>query len=109
MQLAAECDLIANQLELKRKFILSDQIIRASLSVPANIAEGQGRLSKADNARHLAIARGSLRELETLLAHAENTAVMTAEALQQARGFADEVGRMLTVLIRKLGTRRLNE
>jgi four helix bundle protein len=107
MQLVVECDRLANVLLLKRRYVLSDQIIRASISVPANIAEGQGRVSKPDNVRHLTIARGSLRELETLLAIAEAVSALSAAELERAVGFADEVGRMLTVLIRKLGNRRL--
>jgi four helix bundle protein len=53
-------------------FALTSQIKRASVSVPANIAEGIGRNYKKDTIQFLHIARGSLYELETLL----NIAVM---------------------------------
>jgi len=46
---------------------LADQLRRASLSVPLNIAEGAGRASEVDGARHYAIARGSAMECAAVL------------------------------------------
>ena len=109
MQLLKECDRLSERLILSRRFSMSDQMVRASLSIPSNIAEGHGGLSKAVNVRHLAIARGSLFELKTVLIAAESVDALSSAELVKAFGFADEVGRMLTSLIRKLGTRNLDE
>lgn len=49
----------------RQRHILADQMLRSSVSVASNIAEGAGRLSRADLRRFLGIARGSLHELAT--------------------------------------------
>ena len=46
---------------------LRDSLRRAALSVPLNVAEGAGRASEADGARHFAIARGSAMECAAVL------------------------------------------
>ena len=49
------------------KFILLDQIKRASVSIPTNIVEGHSKQSKKDFARYLFISRGSLEEIRYLI------------------------------------------
>jgi len=58
---------LADRLVARRRFAIADQLVRAAISVPSNIAEGQGRSSTRDRRHYLIQARGSLYELETQL------------------------------------------
>jgi len=74
---------------------LSRQVRRAAASVPANIAEGQGRRSPGDFARFLGIAYGSLCELETHLYLAERRNMLDRETLEEIVADSDEVARLI--------------
>jgi len=83
---------------------LASQMQRAAVSVPSNIAEGQGLKQTQAYARHLAIANGSLTELETQLEIARRLGYLTAED-EPVIDRAGEVGRMLAGLRRSLQAR----
>ena len=66
-------------------YALTDQIRRAVVSIPANIAEGHARQHTKEFLQYLAIARGSLAELDTLFVLAEKLGYVTnleAEPIQ---------------------------
>jgi four helix bundle protein len=63
------------------RFALSDQIRRAVVSIPANIAEGQARFYPREFLKHLRIARGSLAELHTLFVVSEQLGYITPAEL----------------------------
>lgn len=67
IQLAVRIIALSDRLIARRRFAIADQLVRAALSVPSNIAEGQGRLTTRDRRHYLVQARGSLYELETQL------------------------------------------
>ena len=67
MQLLVEAYRVAAQLPDIERYGLASQLRRAAVSIAANIAEGFGRSARGDYLRHLSIASGSLRELQTLL------------------------------------------
>ena len=81
---------------------MTAQIRRASVSVPANIAEGHGREHTRSFIQFLRVAQGSLKELETHLMLAEQVNLAPAAALAPAYAMTDEIGRMLRALIRSL-------
>ena len=78
------------------------QIRRASVSIPANIAEGHGREQTRSFVQFLRIAQGSMKELETHLLLAEQVGLVHSDALVQIYSNTDEIGRMLRSLIRSL-------
>ncbi len=84
------------------RFGLISQIQRASVSIPANIAEGYGRSHRGDCLRHLSIASGSLMEVETLLTIAVRVGVCHRDTASECWTILQETGRMLTRLNQSL-------
>ena len=84
------------------QFGLTSQTRRAAASVPANIAEGHGRGTRAYYASFLRIARGSLRELQTHLELSKRLGIISAAQVDPLLIDADEIGRMLHTLINRL-------
>ena len=84
------------------RFGLTNQVRRAVASVPANIAEGHGRLHKLDYVRFLSIACGSLMEVETHLQLSLRLEYITRDQLKLIWSGLQEVGRLLNGLIRSL-------
>lgn len=81
---------------------LSQQIRRAAVSVPSNIAEGKGRYSDRDFVRFLLVARGSLLEVETQLIIAQQLGYISQGDADCLLGMAESVGRALSGLINSL-------
>jgi four helix bundle protein len=81
---------------------LTSQLRRAAVSIPSNIAEGQGRRTTADFLRHLSIAYGSLLELETQLLIATRLNYLVPQKCQEILKIAGEVGRILNGLMSSL-------
>jgi four helix bundle protein len=77
-------------------FALTNQIRRAVVSIPSNIAEGSGRRSNTEFLQFLSIANGSLRELETQLIIAERIGYLSHEQLDALQPRIDSGGRLLT-------------
>ena len=77
-------------------------MIRAAISIPANIAEGHARATRKDYAHFVSIARGSNAELETLLLLAEDSNLLPSVAAKSLLAWAEEVGRMLRRLHERL-------
>lgn len=72
MELVREVYRLSKQFPADERFALTDQLRRAVVSIPSNIAEGNGRAGNKDYAHFLSIARGSLFETMTQLQIAED-------------------------------------
>ena len=86
-------------------FGLTSQIRRAAISIPSNIAEGQGRLSRREFKQFLSVSRGSLLELETQLLISEDLGYLTRAELGALLGRTDELLRMLNGLMSAISSK----
>ncbi len=78
---------------------LTNQLRRAAVSVPSNIAEGQARFSRKEFHHFLSLARGSLVEIETQLLIAQNLGYVSLKQGTPLLAEAAELGRILNGLI----------
>ncbi len=83
-------------------FGLALQIRRAAVSIPSNIAEGQGRKTTRDFIHFLGIAQGSLQELETQIIVADRLRYLNAETKAGLMELSCEVGRLIHGLVNSL-------
>ena len=102
MDLTVELYRLTKTMPKDELYGLTNQLRRASVSIPSNIAEGNGRASTGDYVRFLIIARGSVAEVETQLLLCERLDFLTQEDNLSALELCDEIGRMLTSMMKKL-------
>src|SRR5688572_6791150 len=93
---------LTGQFPDRERYRLSSQMQGAAVSIPSNIAEGNGRYSYRDNRRFVLQARGSLYELETQVLIAEGLGYMSSEERATFDERADEVGRLINGTVRSL-------
>jgi len=93
----------------EEKFGLTSQIIRCTISVPSNIAEGCGRGTDKEFARFLSISRGSTYELETQLILAHNFAYLSTVDCNNIIEKLSQIQRMLNGLIQTLSKKLKNK
>ena len=102
MQLVTQTYLVAEIFPKAEMFGLASQLKRAAISVPSNIAEGQGRDSIKEFLHHLSIAYGSLMEVETQIQIAANLSFIPQTQADMLIDKCGEVGRLLNGLLRSL-------
>ena len=83
----------------------TSQVRRAAVSVPSNIAEGQGRTTTREFLHQLSIARGSLMEVETQIMLAQRLDYQNGEVSTRILDCAAEVSRLISGLFRALENR----
>jgi four helix bundle protein len=90
----------------KETFGLTSQMRRSAVSIPSNIAEGQGRSTRGEFHQFLGHARGSLYELETQVVIASELQYISAEQCDWLLADGRELGRILNALISSVSKQR---
>jgi four helix bundle protein len=85
-------------------FGLTSQLRRSAVSIPSNIAEGQGRSNTREFQQFLGIARGSNCELQTQLDIARRIGLGDAQLINEAESMSHEIGKMIFTILEKLRT-----
>ena len=99
MELVTEVYRETQRLPKEELFGLMSQIRRAAISIPSNIAEGKGRLSKGEFRQFLGNARGSLAELETQILIAQNLHYFDEAEANRLLAMVEETGKVLNGLL----------
>ena len=94
---------------VEERFALCSQFQRAAISVPANIAEGYKKLSKADKLRFLNIAQGSLEECRYYIVLSRDLLYINIETYNELVGKVEETSRLLNSYVRGVVSKRFGE
>jgi four helix bundle protein len=100
MELAVTIYQVTDSSPREERYGLTDQIRRASSSVPSNIAEGAGRQTRKEFINYLHIAQGSLSELDTHLELARRLGYFGQDSWTALDGTVERIDKMLSGLIR---------
>ncbi|MFN9200324.1 MAG: four helix bundle protein [Planctomycetaceae bacterium] len=88
-------------------YFLVDQLNRAALSIATNLAEGNGRFTKADRKHFFTIARGSAQECVPLLEVSQRRGFISPPLHAEFKSQLEEIARMLSGLINGLDNREI--
>ncbi len=102
MDLTVEVYKLVKLLPKEETYALSDQMRRAVVSIPSNIAEGQGRNSDKEFIQFLSIARGSLWELETQIEICLRIGYIDQSLATNIYNLIAEISKMLNALSNSL-------
>ena len=102
MELVKEVYRLVKKLPKEETYALSDQMRRAVVSIPSNIAEGNARESEKEFLRFLSVAQGSNAELETQLLICADLGYLTEKDIQYSLMLCEETAKMLRVFINKI-------
>jgi four helix bundle protein len=102
MELAKLCYFKTRAFPRSEAFGLTAQIRRAGASIPANIAEGNGRENTGSYIHFLRVAQGSLKELETHVLLAQAVELMHSAVAEEILAKSERVGKLLRSLVRAM-------
>ncbi len=98
VDLAVDLYTVTRRFPKVERYAMSSQIQRDGVSIPSNIAEGNGKSGPGNYLNHLSHSRGSLCEVETLLIIAARVGYLKAETEIALAERTSEIGRMLNAL-----------
>ncbi|HET7562222.1 MAG TPA: four helix bundle protein [Rhodanobacteraceae bacterium] len=105
MQLVEQIYEVVAAMPIEERFGLTQQLKRAAVSVPSNIAEGHARGATRDFTRFLSMARGSVAEIETQIELAIRIGLLEAEIVEPIVQRCDKLGRILRGLRKSLDSK----
>ena len=91
---------------VEEKYGITSQLRKAGVSIPSNIAEGQGRNSVGEFLHHLYFAMGSLKEVETQLLISDALGYLGSGETHRLMSMSAEVGRLINGLAKSLRNRQ---
>jgi four helix bundle protein len=107
VEMTVEIYKLTSQFPDSERFGLTNQLRRASVSVPSNIAEGYGRSTKGEYLLFLGHARGSNSEVETQLTIAKALGFGAVPSHEKAGQLCSEVGRLIGSMMKSLRSKSL--
>lgn len=108
MKLAKRIYQVTGKFPADERFGLTNQIRRAAVSIPSNLAEGHARSGAAEFSRFISIAMGSLAELETQIILSADLSYLDDEPANEILTELDEIGKMLRGLSKSIAARKRN-
>lgn len=106
VRLTQEIYQVTSEFPAHEQFGLTNQLRRAAVSIPSNIAEGQVQASSAVFARHLQVAIGSLAEIDTQLVIANTLGYLNDERTHDLRQKTTSLLKRMRSLHRKIAAKR---
>lgn len=106
MGVAEQIYLLTKKMPKEEQYGITNQMRRAAVSIPSNIAEGYERHTDPEYKRFLSIAKGSASELETQLLLCERIELLETNDIKNVLELLTEIEKMLYVMIRKIGNNR---
>ena len=95
---------VADNLPQKYQFSLGEQLRRAALSIPTNLAEGSGQDNPKEKRYFYGLSKGSVYEVVSLLVMVGKRGCLAREDYRRYYGEADEIAAMITGAIRTVGS-----
>jgi len=106
MKLAKRIYQVAQRFPPDERFGLTNQLRRASVSVPSNLAEGHARFGAGEFARFISIAMGSVAEIETQILLSADLGYLEADFRKELLDELETIGKMLRGLAKSIARRR---